>query len=421
MLHDELKDLLEKYLDNRITPEETRRLQVLMQAARNGPAMEEMIEAILAEDRYAANAHPDLQQAFNKVMETAALRQALTRRDDDTETGNDAQPPIKEEDNRYHISRKNIRTFYKTVAAAAAVAFILAAGYTWRYYYAGQAPLVSNKTTAPIPAGNNKAELILADGSTIVLDDAGTGTVGKQGNTRIIKLDSGRLAYRGMSSSSGAAPEYNTIRTPKGGQYQVVLPDGSQVWLNAASSLKFPVVFTGSNRTVLLTGEAYFEIAQNAAKPFVVQTSGIQVKVLGTHFNVMAYTDEARVKTTLLEGAVSVTQGAATAMMKPGQQASIAEKENQFLITRPEIEEVMAWKEGQFKFRKTDITVIMRQIARWYDVDIEYKGDLSGIQLYGSMTRKESVTQLLELLEQTGRVHFTINGSRITVMPATMK
>ncbi|MDR6570576.1 FecR family protein [Chitinophaga ginsengisegetis] len=419
MLHDELKDLLEKYLDNRITPEETRRLQALMQTDRNGPALEEMIAAILAEDRYTDAAHPDLQQAFNKVMETAALRQALTRKDHDEDTNDSAQQPVQEADNRYHISRKKIRTFYKTMAAAAAVAFILAAGYTWRYYYVGPAPLVSKKTVSPISTGN-KAELILADGSTIVLDNAGTGTVGKQGNTRIIKLDSGRLAYHAAGSNS-TAPEYNTIRTPKGGQYQVVLPDGSQVWLNAASSLTFPVVFAGSNRTVRLTGEAYFEIARQAAKPFIVQTSGVQVKVLGTHFNVMAYTDEARVKTTLLEGAVSVTQGAATTMMKPGQQASIAEKEDHFLITRPDMEEVMAWKEGQFRFRKTDITVIMRQIARWYDVDIEYEGDLSGIQLFGSMTRKENVTQLLELLEQTGRVHFIVKGNRITVMPATMK
>jgi ferric-dicitrate binding protein FerR (iron transport regulator) len=190
--------------------------------------------------------------------------------------------------------------------------------------------------------------------------------------------------------------------------------------MNAASSLKFPVVFTGKSRTVILTGEAYFEIAQQVEKPFIVQTSGIEVKVLGTHFNVMAYADEDRVRTTLLEGAVTVTQGVATTMMKPGQQASIAEKEDRFLITRPEMEEVMAWKEGQFRFRKAEIPVIMRQIARWYDVDIEYKGDVSGIRMYGSMTRKENITQLLELMEQTGRVHFTINGNRITVMPVAI-
>lgn len=419
MLHDELKDLLEKYLGNRLTPEESRRLQVLMQAEHTGPVLEEMIAGILAENRYAPEADTDLQQEFDKVMATAALRQALIRRDDPEETDTTAQQAMQEEDNLRHLPRKNIRTFYKTMAAAAVLAFILAGVYTWRYYYVQPKTLVSEKKVT-IKPGSHKAELILADGSTIVLDEAGAGTVGQQGNTKIIKLDSGRLAYQAVSAGSTAAPEYNTIRTPKGGQYQVVLPDGSQVWMNAASSLKFPVVFSGSSRTVMLTGEAYFEIVQQAGKPFIVQTSGVEVKVLGTHFNVMAYADEASVRTTLLEGAVRVTQGAATVMMKPGQQASIAGKEDQFLITRPEIEDVMAWKEGQFRFRKAEIPVIMRQIARWYDVDIEYKGDVSGIRMYGSMTRKENIEQLLELMEQTGRVHFTINGNRITVMPVAI-
>lgn len=419
MLHDELKDLLEKYLGNRLTPEESRRLQVLMETEHTGPALEEMIAGILEEDRYNTAPDADLQQQFDKVMATAALRQALVRKDDPEDTDATARQTAPEADNLRHLSRKNIRVFYRTMAAAAVLAFILAGIYTWRYYYVQPKTLVSEKHTE-IKPGSHKAELILADGSTIVLDEAGAGTVGQQGNTKIIKLDSGRLAYRAASGNSAAAPEYNTIRTPKGGQYQVVLPDGSQVWMNAASSLKFPVVFTGKNRTVILTGEAYFEIAQQAEKPFIVQTSGIEVKVLGTHFNVMAYADEDRVRTTLLEGAVTVTQGAATTMMKPGQQASIAEKEDRFLITRPEMEEVMAWKEGQFRFRKAEIPVIMRQIARWYDVDIEYKGDVSGIRMYGSMTRKENITQLLELMEQTGRVHFTINGNRITVMPVAI-
>ncbi len=419
MLHDELKDLLEKYLGNRLTPGESRRLQVLMQTEHTGPALEEMIAGILAENRYTTPPDPDLQQQFDKVMATAALRQALVRRDDPGETDITAQQAMPEEDNLRHLSRKNLRTFYRTMAAAAVLACILAGVYTWRYYYVQPKTLVLKKSTE-IKPGGHKAELILADGSTIVLDEAGAGTVGQQGSTKIIKLDSGRLAYHAVNGNSNAAPEYNTIRTPKGGQYQVVLPDGSQVWMNAASSLKFPVAFTGNSRTVMLTGEAYFEIAQHAEKPFIVQTSGIEVKVLGTQFNVMAYADEASIKTTLLEGAVRVTQGAASVMMKPGQQASIAGKEDRFLITHPEMEEVMAWKEGQFRFRKAEIPVIMRQIARWYDVEIEYKGDVSGIRMYGSMTRKENIEQLLELMEQTGRVHFTINGNRITVMPVTI-
>ena len=408
MSNEELKALLEKYLGDCITPEELQRLQALVEEHDNEPALSEMIAAILAEDRYTEKSGVDLQQAFNKVMQEAGQRETMVRAHADNETASIV------------TTSSHIHILYK-LAAAAVLLILLGAGFFWWYRAIPRGAVMATNITPAIIPGGNKAVLTLADGSTIVLDSARNGALGQQGSTRIIKLDSGRLAYAVNGNDVNTALQYNTISTPRGGQYQVVLPDGSQVWLNAASSLRFPVAFTGKDRSVTLTGEAYFEVAQHAGKPFVVRTRGMQVNVLGTHFNVMAYADEDRVKTTLVEGAVSVSQGNATSLMKPGQQAAIDDNGTRFNISRPDIEDVMAWKEGEFRFRKTDINTIMRQIARWYDVDIAYKGDLSGIRLYGSMTRKENVAQLLELLEQTGMVRFSTNGNKITVMPATMK
>jgi transmembrane sensor len=403
MSNEELKVLLEKYLGDCITPEELQRMQVLVQENDHTKALGDMIAHVLAEDRYRATSGVDLQQAFHDVMEEAGQREALIKVQEVIDTRTSSYLPIG----------------YK-LAAAAVLLLLLGTGFFW--VYRSTVPVkVAATITAPVIPGGNKAVLTLADGSTIVLDSAKEGALGSQGNTRIIKLDSGRLAYAASNSEAGAAPSYNTISTPRGGQYQVVLPDGSQVWLNAASSLRFPVAFTGNERAVTLTGEAYFEVAQHAGKPFMVRTGSMQVNVLGTHFNVMAYPDEGRVKTTLVQGAVRVSQGSTSTLMQPGQQASIDDAGNSFQITRPDIEDVMAWKTGEFRFRKTDISMIMRQIARWYDVDIIYQGDLSGVTLYGSMTRKENVAQLLELLEQTGMVHFSTSGRRITVMPTGMK
>ncbi|MBS0031087.1 FecR domain-containing protein [Chitinophaga sp. 22321] len=405
MSNEELKVLLEKYLSDEITPAERQRLQVLVQNDHNRHTLGEMIAAILAEERYTTTSQVDLQQAFGEVMQEAAHREARSRERSMMVVTDSSSSPY-------------FRIFYKLAAAAILLVGLGTGAYWW---YRSPQPVANRPVAAVVVPGGNKAILTLADGSIIELDSAREGALGNQGGTRIIKLNGGRLAYAANSAANaGAGSQYNTISTPRGGQYQVVLPDGSQVWLNAASSLRFPVAFTGKDRAVTLTGEAYFEVAQNAGQPFIVQTTGMQVKVLGTHFNVMAYSDEGRVKTTLMEGAVSVSQGKATSLMQPGQQASINESGEAFNITRPDLEEVMAWKTGEFRFRKTDIRMIMRQIARWYNVEIEYKGDLSGITLYGGMTRKENVAQLLELLEQTGEVHFSTNGNHITVMPAGM-
>ncbi|MFT3747837.1 MAG: FecR domain-containing protein [Agriterribacter sp.] len=273
------------------------------------------------------------------------------------------------------------------------------------------------KAVKDVSPGGTKAMLTLGDGSTIVLDSSSNGQLGIQGNTKVIKLDDGQLKYqKGKSGDNNKIIVYNTITTPRGGQYQVVLADGSMVWLNASSALKFPTEFRDSLREVEITGEAYFEVAHNALKPFRVKVRNMYVNVLGTNFNVMAYDDEASINTTLLKGSLKVSSGENSKLIKPGQQAKLNNTGNFQLITDADVEEAVAWKNGKFSFNSADIKTIMRQVERWYDVDVvfEREGDL---HFTGELSRFVNVSQLLRKLELTNEVHFRIEKGRITVLP----
>lgn len=268
----------------------------------------------------------------------------------------------------------------------------------------------------------NKAMLTLADGTTIMLDAAVQGNVPGQAGVKIIKIDSALLSYQdNATKKSGEQPlVFNTISVPVGGQYQLILADGSHVWLNSASSLRFPAAFTAKDRKVALNGEAYFEVAKDASKPFIVETGSMQVRVLGTHFNVMAYADEGAIKTTLIEGSVKLSNNNHQTLIRPGQQGTLLPGNTEtFAVNDANIEEVIAWKEGRFRFDEMNIKPIMRQISRWYDVDIVYEGDMSGIALSGSVPRKENVVQLLKALEMSGSVRFEMKGNKIVVKPFT--
>lgn len=324
----------------------------------------------------------------------------------------------------------------KRVAAAAILAAVTATG----TYLALSKPhansTVSSASDRPaktnIQPGGNNAVLTLADGSQIVLDSAQNGTLRLQGNTRVIKLDNGQLAYKTNTSTPISAISYNTISTPRGGQYKIVLADGTEVWLNSASSLKFPTAFAGEGREVFLSGEGYFEVkgirAQNNRKiPFIVSVSSsgtakdMKVKVLGTKFNIMAYGDEEAVKTTLIEGAVSAANSADSILIRPGQQAAVKSADAKFSVTDADIKEALAWKNGEFRFKEMNIKSIMRQLARWYNVDVGYRGDLANVELSGVIAKKENILQLLDVLETTGKVHFQVSGNRITAMPYARK
>ena len=228
------------------------------------------------------------------------------------------------------------------------------------------------------------------------------------------------LTYLSSALSGQKTTEitYNTVSTPRGGQYEVILPDGTQVWLNAASSLKFPTAFIGKERNVELTGEAYFEVSKNKAMPFHVSAAGQVIEVLGTHFNVNAYTDETLLKTTLLEGSVKVNKGISFATLKPGQQSTINNNEITPVIKIAEVtdaDEVMAWKDGKFYFNNADIKTVMRQIGRWYNVDIEYAGKIPGNDGFtGTFSRNMTASKALKILAFSG-VDFKIEGRKIIV------
>ncbi len=314
-------------------------------------------------------------------------------------------------------------SYRKWVAAAAAVILLFTAVYwffTQQQRTTSSQPVVTNITNDVLPGGN-KAILTLADGSAVVLDSAKNGMLSQQGNTSVQKTADGKLAYNSKASGSNEVL-YNTISTPKGGQYQMTLADGSRVWLNAASSLRFPVAFSGKERIVELTGEAYFEVAKNKSKPFKVKVAGTsEVEVLGTHFNINAYADETAVTTTLLEGKVKVNGNNAAAgnglVLIPGEQSHFYTNGELTKNKTADAEAVLAWKNGKFNFGdEASIETVMRQVARWYDVEVEYRGTVKGA-IGGSISRNVNASKVFEMLEMTGVVKFKVEGKKVIVMP----
>lgn len=281
--------------------------------------------------------------------------------------------------------------------------------------------MTANEIINDAQPGGNKAILTLSNGSKIVLNDVKKGVIARQGAMAVIKTKEGQLVNSTavpLPGNKDVKPVYYTISTPRGGEYQVILPDGSKVWLNAASSLKYPAEFTGGERDVELTGEAYFEVAKNAAMPFKVAAAGQTVQVLGTHFNINAYTDEKAIKTTLLEGSIQITYQQAKAMIKPGEQAQVVVGSTNpiTVLNDPEAEDAIAWKEGYLQFNHDDIQTVMRQVSRWYDVSIKYEGQISSKQYGGAIQKNLKLSQVLGILENN-HLHFILSGKEVTVMP----
>ncbi|SDK64843.1 FecR family protein [Pedobacter sp. ok626] len=268
-----------------------------------------------------------------------------------------------------------------------------------------------------INPGTNKATLRLADGSTINLDNSAEPSLTNYGNIQIKKNSNGQIIYQVIADSTDTefASTYNVFTTPKGGQYEIILADGSKVLLNANSSLTFPTVFSATQRYVVLKGEAYFEIAKNKKKPFKVSANGTEIKVLGTHFNVMAYEDEPELKTTLFEGSVQVGKNNVIKVIKPGQQATTYQ--NKIEVSKANLDEVMAWRNGYFIFKDESIESAIRKIARWYDVEIIYKGAIPTNEISGRISRYQNIWDVLKPLEVAGSIHFKLEGRRIIVMP----
>jgi ferric-dicitrate binding protein FerR (iron transport regulator) len=304
-----------------------------------------------------------------------------------------------------------IRAKRRWLWAAAGVALLVtAAGYFLFQPQPIHQPVTTIVKTQDIAPGGNRATLVLGDGSQLSLDSAANGTLSQQGNTKVVKLANGQLAYQTAGQSSIQTILYNTIFTPRGGKYKVTLPDGSKVWLNAASSLRYPTAFTDT-RSVELNGEAYFDIAPDASHPFIVSHGKTVVEVLGTTFNMMAYPDEASIRTTLLSGAVKVNGQ----RLQPGQCASIS---NGKLSIEEEVntEAAVAWKNGYIQFEGNNIRSAMRQISRWYDVEVTYKGEVPS-HFRGIIPSHVPVSEVLKMMEMTGEVTFEISGRTIIVSP----
>jgi transmembrane sensor len=393
--HQNFEKLFQKYLKNQCSPEEAETVLAWLEAEEYSQEQKELISQLLS-------GHPEINEPIAEV-----LQQRLQKSFENT------LQKIEEKENANGKLRKLSWLRY-----AAAVLLIIAGSGTYlllqRKTSAKEVAIVNNhkeqikKDLAP---GGNKAVLTLADGSIIVLDDAKNGTLTQQGNTKVLKLN-GKLAYYPATTKSNEIL-YNTISTPRGGQYQIELPDGSQVWLNAASSLSFPTAFVGKERRVEITGEAYFEVAKNAAMPFIVNVNGAEIQVLGTHFNIMAYSDEATLKTTLLEGSIKINKDSKTVMLKPGQEARLQDQSIK-VVDDVDTEEAVAWKNGNFQFSNASLQQVMRQIARWYDVDISYEGKIPERKFGGKISRGNNASEILKVLELSN-VKFRIKDKKIIV------
>ena len=304
--------------------------------------------------------------------------------------------------------------FRKLWWAAAAVLIITGGLLVARQFMRSPAPVAKRMARPSLPPHSDKAVLTLANGQQVILDNRASRSIAAQNGVDVARIDSGRLSY--VTKYASAAGGYNVLTTPRGGQYEVQLPDGTRAWLNSASRLRYPLVFNGATRTVELDGEAYFEVAKNSRQPFCVQAGGIQVKVLGTAFNLMAYADEDAVRTTLIAGSVRLEGRHTVQVIRPGEQGALGKEDDRFIISRPDLDDVLAWKNGEFRFSGEKIQTIMRQLARWYDVEVEYQGAPPANRFVGDILKGKDGSTLLDILETTRTVHFKVEGRKIIVI-----
>lgn len=380
--------LFNRYIDKLLTPEETEELFALIGQPENEHAVKELMDDVWAEFQ-------PQQPPFEPATGASMLEHVMQQRD----------TPV----------RRLRRPVWQWVAAAAVLvlAVMIGGGLLFRYRIAPQADPFAQHRGATIMPGHNQAVLTLANGTEVPLDSAGHQLI-RQGAVSI-RQQNGRLQY--TLETAGPASGFNTLTVPRGGQYQVVLPDGTQVWLNSASRLKYPVAFNESERTVELQGQGYFEIAPQAAHPFKVQANGLEVQVLGTGFDIMAYPDEKTVRTTLVEGAVKVTNGKSASILKPGQQAVLDQAARTIAVKEADVSSVTAWKSGLFVFNNADLATILREIARWYDVEIVNEGGHNAELYGGSISRRQELQEVLRLLQSDGSNHFKIEGRKLIVLP----
>ena len=312
------------------------------------------------------------------------------------------------------IVRLHNRTLYR-IAAAAIILFLAIGAYFIKSKSDDVKQVAKLEMKTDVAPGQEGAVLTLADGSKIILDSTQHGLIAQQGSSKVVEGEKG-ISYQTNSIEQKVV--YNTMSTPKGRQYSLVLSDGSKVWLNAGSSIRFPSAFIGKERSVQITGEVYKKKKKNASMPFRVTVNDMTVQVLGTHFDINSYADENYIKTTLLEGKVQVLRNGSIVELKPGQQARINRTGNQpiNLVNDADLDEVMAWKNGLFHFNSSSLQEVMKQIVRWYDVDVVYQGKIPERKFDGEISRGSNLSQVLKILEET-KIHYTIEDRKLIVHP----
>ncbi|MDF2191471.1 FecR family protein [Paraflavitalea sp. CAU 1676] len=313
-----------------------------------------------------------------------------------------------------------IRTLYKVAAAAAVVGIVMLVLFRQTGRQADMAQVdgkpSSGQTAPTIKPGSDKATLTLADGSTVTLGESNSGTIATQSNAEVAQVQQGKIAYKTNNGSpADLAPVYNTLKTPRGGKYNLTLSDGTEVTLDAASSITYPVAFNGSERVVEITGQVFFEVVHKASQPFRVKAKGQLIEDLGTAFNVSAYDDDDDLRVTLAEGRVDVHTQTKTAALVPGQQARIVNGQQSIGVKQVNVEEVVAWKNGWFMFRNETIQQVMKQAARWYDIEVEFEGAPTHKLFGGSISRYKEISELLQNLNITGGIKYTIEGKKIII------
>ncbi|WPQ62623.1 FecR domain-containing protein [Chitinophaga sancti] len=366
--------LLAKYLDGQCNAAETAELYSWLQASGSHRAL---LKTMQQEFQKALDSQPEIPAEISDRIETKLLQS---------------------------ISTKKVRTLWYYVAGAASIAaavFLLII-----LTQPATQPANTQIATTSVAPGTNKAILTLSNGSTVILDSAGNQTI-LQGATTVLQKN-GQLQYDAKATDDAIV--YNTLTVPRGGQFNIILPDGSHVWLNAASSLRYPTSFNGKERRVDISGQGYFEVTPNAKQPFIVQVNNMEVQVLGTTFDIMAYSDEKSVNTTLVQGAVKVNDK----RLFPGQQAVMDPSTGQITIHEADVEQVIAWKTGFFEFDNARLSDILRQLSRWYDIDINYNQKGNEKLLGGRISRSLPLTDILHMLEANGPV-FELVGRKLTV------
>ena len=400
-----LRYLLKAYIDNSITSIEMRELKARVSALKSDEDLNAIVDDLWNSLDDAPTATLDSELIYRRIVNDPRISTARAGARVKSGLGN------------------KLRRWAASVAALLLATAAL-------FFYLNRADAVSDKphskthVAAMITPGSQKATLTLADGRIISLDEASTGDLVEQGGFRIVKTGDGKLNYEKLTEVTGAMAGYHTIQTPRGGEYQLVLPDGTNVWLNAASSLRYPVSFDDSMRIVELVGEAYFEVTRAEKRrhriPFVVKTAQQEVQVLGTHFNIKAYPEEPTTKTTLLEGRVrvAVVGGVLSEVLQPNEEATTVLNDGNLSISMVDPANAIAWKNGIFAFHNNTVAEMMNTISRWYDVEVEYEG--GGVPadrtFGGTISKFESFEKLLRTIELTGTVKFRVEGRRVIVM-----